>query len=420
MTTPSSSPAIPAAAAPPRPLLRAHRGFQLLLTGDTVSQFGSQVTALALPLVALSVFHASAFQMGLLTAASTVPVALVGLPAGAWVDRMRRRPVLMATDLTRFALVASIPLASAFGLLTLAQLYAVAVLAGTATVFFDVAHLSYLPFLVGRDRLTEGNAMLQTANRCANFSGPAVCGWLVQAAGPVGALVVDAVSFLVSAGSIGAIRRSEPRPEQTSRGSLRQQIAVGLRYVFQQPVLRMLVTSGVLLCLATTALLAVQPVLLVRDLGLSPGLYGLLLAGEGVGGFLGSLTAWSAIRRFGIARTIWVPSLAIVPFVLLMPFTGHGWLILLYPVGSFAFSVGISMRNVAQLSYRQGLCPPELLGRMNASMRVLTWGAMPLGGLLGGALAEWAGTRAALWAVFALIVLALPPVLTPALRTAQD
>jgi predicted MFS family arabinose efflux permease len=418
MTTSSSTPAM--AAPPTRSLLRGHRGFQLLLTGDTVSQFGSQVTVVALPLVALSTFHASAFQMGLLTAASTVPVAVVGLPAGAWVDRMRRRPVLIVTDLLRFALLASIPLAYALGVLTLAQLYAVAVLAGTATVFFDVAHLSYLPFLVGRDRLTEGNAALQTANRGANFSGPAVCGWLVQAAGPVGALVVDAVSFLVSAGSIGAIRRSEPQPEHESHGSLRQRIAVGLRYVFHDSVLRMLVASGVLLCLATTALLAIQPVLLVRDLGLSPGLYGLLLAGEGVGGFLGSLAAWPVIRRLGTARTIWVPSLAIVPFVLLMPFAGHGWLILFYPIGSFAFAVGISMRNVAQLTYRQSACPPELLGRMNASMRVLTWGAMPFGGLIGGALAQWAGTRAAMWAVFALIVLALLPVLTPALRAARD
>ncbi|MFJ6772228.1 MFS transporter [Kitasatospora sp. NPDC091257] len=414
MTTSSKPPAT--AAAPARSLLRAHRGFQLLLTGDTVSQFGSQVTMLAIPLVALSTFHASAFQMGLLTAASTIPVAVAGLPAGAWVDRMRRRPVLVAADLLRFALLASIPLAYAFGVLTLAQLYAVAVLAGTATVFFDVAHLSYLPFLVGRDRLTEGNAVLQTANRGAEFSGPAVCGWLVQAAGPVGALMVDAVSFLVSAASIGAIRRSEPQPEQTAHGSLRQQIAVGLRYVLHHPVLRVLVSSGVLLCLATTALLAVQPILLVRDLGMSPGLYGLLLVGDGIGGFVGSLAARPVIRRLGTARTIWVPSLAIVPFVLLLPFTGHGWLILLYPVGSFVFAVGISLRNVAQLSYRQGVCPPELLGRMNASMRVLTWGAMPLGGLLGGALAQWAGTRAALWAVFALIVLSLPPVLTPALR----
>ncbi|MFE4516830.1 MFS transporter [Kitasatospora sp. NPDC056783] len=418
MTTSSKPPAT--AAAPARSLLRSHRGFRLLLTGDTVSQFGSQVTVLAIPLVALSTFHASAFQMGLLTAASTVPVAVAGLPAGAWVDRMRRRPILVAADLLRFALLASIPLAHALGVLTLAQLYAVAVLAGTATVFFDVAHLSYLPFLVGRDRLTEGNAVLQTANRGAEFSGPAVCGWLVQAAGPVGALLVDAVSFLVSAASIGAIRRSEPQPETTAHGSLRRQIAVGLRYVLSHPMLRMLVSSGVLLCLATTALLAVQPILLVRDLGMSPGLYGLLLVGDGIGGFLGSMAARPVIRRLGTARTIWVPSVAIVPFVLLLPFTGHGWLILLFPVGSFVFAVGISLRNVAQLSYRQGVCPPELLGRMNASMRVLTWGAMPLGGLLGGALAQWAGTRAALWAVFALIVLSLLPVLTPALRNAQD
>ncbi|MFH9087068.1 MFS transporter [Streptomyces sp. NPDC017673] len=418
MTTSSSTSAI--AAAPSKSLLRAHRGFQLLLTGNTVSQFGSQVTMLALPLVALTVFDASALQMGLLTAASTVPIAVAGLPAGAWVDRMRRRPVLIATDLMRFGLLASVPLAYALDVLTLVHLYAVALLAGTATVFFDVAHLSYMPFLVGRDRLAEGNAVLQTATRGANFSGPAVCGWLVQAAGPVGALVVDAVSFLVSAGTIGAIRRSEPQPKSEARGSLRQQIAVGLRYIFDHAVLRMLVTSGVLLCLATTALLAIQPILLARDLKISPGLYGLLLAADGVGGILGSLTARAAIRRLGIARTIWVPSLAIVPFVLLMPFTGHGWLLLLYPLGSFAFAVGMSMRNVAQLTYRQNACPPELLGRMNASMRVLTWGAMPLGGLLGGALAQWAGTRAALWAVVALAALSVLPVLTRALRAAQD
>jgi MFS family permease len=418
MTTSSSTSAI--AAAPSKSVLRAHRGFQLLLTGNTVSQFGSQVTMLALPLVALTVFDASALQMGLLTAASTVPIAVAGLPAGAWVDRMRRRPVLIATDLVRFGLLASVPLAYALDVLTLVQLYAVALLAGTATVFFDVAHLSYMPFLVGRDRLAEGNAVLQTATRGANFSGPAVCGWLVQAAGPVGALVIDAVSFLVSAGTIGAIRRSEPQPKSEARGSLRQQIAVGLRYIFDHPVLRMLVTSGVLLCLATTALLAIQPILLVRDLKTSPGIYGLLLAADGVGGILGSLTARTAIRRLGIARTIWVPSLAIVPFVLAMPFTGNGWLLLLYPLGSFAFAVGMSMRNVAQLTYRQNVCPPELLGRMNASMRVLTWGAMPLGGLLGGGLAQWAGTRAALWAVVALVALSVLPVLTRALRAAQD
>ena len=407
-----------ASAGPTRPLLRSHRDFQQLFAADTVSKFGSQVTTVALPLVALALLHASAFQVGLLTAATTVATALIGLPAGVWVERSRRRSVMVGADLCRVVLMGSIPVAAAFHLLTMVQLYLVAVAAGAATVLFDVARMSYLPFLVGRDRLAEGNAAAQTVSQGAYFGGPAVCGWLVQLAGPAGAIAVDAASFLMSACSIGAIRAREPCPEPGDRRSLRTEISVGLHYVFRHPVLRMLVASGVLLCLATTMIIAVTPVLLVHQLGLSPGMYGIILAVDSVGGILGGVYASRVSRRLGMARTIWLPSVLLLPFVALIPFTGHGWLLLLFPTGTFAYSLGISIRNVAQLSYRQSTCPPELLARTNASMRFLTWSAMPVGGLLGGALAEWSGTRIALVTAVALIFLSAIPVLTKAVQRA--
>jgi hypothetical protein len=325
---------------------------------------------------------------------------------------------MIVTDLCRVFLLGSIPVAAAFHLLTMMQLYLVAVAAGAATVLFDVGHMSYLPFLVGRDRLAEGNAATQTVSQGAYFGGPAVCGWLVQLAGPAGAIAVDAASFLLSACSIGAIRAREPRPEPGDRRPLRTEISVGLHYVFRHPVLRMLVASGILLCLATTMIIAVTPVLLVHQLGLSPGMYGIILAVDSVGGILGGVYASRICRRLGTARAIWLPSVLILPFVTLIPFTGPGWLILLYPIGTFAYSLGISIRNVAQLSYRQSTCPDNLLARMNASMRFLTWSAMPVGGLLGGALAEWSGTRVALETAVALIFLSAIPVLTKSMRRA--
>lgn len=409
-----------AEAAPSRSLLRSHRGFQFLFAADTVSKFGSQVTTIALPLVALTVLHASALQVGLLTAATTVAIVLIGLPAGVWVERIRCRPVMVAADLCRFGLMASVPVAYALHMLTLPQLYLVALLAGAGTVMFDVAHMTYMPFLVGRDRLAESNGAAQTVNQGAYFGGPAVCGWLVQLAGPAGAVAIDAASFLISACSIGAIRQREPRPEVARDRSLRREIGAGLGYVRSQPVLRMLVVSGVMLCLATTGLLAVQPVLLVHDLGLSPALYGIVLAVDAAGGIAGGVFAARLTRRLGTARSIWVPSLLMLPFVLLVPFTGHGWLIALYPAGTFSYSFCISIRNVAQLSFRQSTCPPELLARMNASMRFLTWSAMPVGALLGGALAEWAGIRPALAVMVGIILLSVIPVLTKAVRHPTD
>jgi MFS family permease len=199
--------------------------FRRLWAGQTVSVLGTQVTYLALPLVAINVLAATTFQVGLIETAAFAPFLLVGLPAGAWVDRMRRRPVMIATDLARGALLATIPLAAALHALTLLQIYAVALLTGVATVFFDIAYQSYLPALVGRDGLVEGNAKLQASESIAQVGGPSLAGFLIQAITGALAILVDAGSYVVSAASIASIRKPEPRVIRTGPADLRREIA---------------------------------------------------------------------------------------------------------------------------------------------------------------------------------------------------
>lgn len=400
-------------------LIRRHRGFRLLFAADAISQLGSQVAVVALPLIALTLLDASPLQIGLLTAAGTTAFAVVGLPAGAWVDRFRRRPVLVTADLSRFLLMGSVPVAALFGVLTLPHLYLVALLAGVATVFFDVASMSYLPSLVGRDHLLSGNARLEAVETGARAGGPALGGWLVQLTNAVVGIMVDAVSFLVSAVALARIRHVED-PPAAGKARLRRQIAEGGRFVLGHPVLRLVGLAGFLGNFWETALLAVQPVFLLEHLGLSAGAYGLVVAVAGVGGLIGSSAASWVGARLGTRRTLWLPLVVGYPFLLLAPLAGHGWMLLLYPLGTLLAFAGGAMQNVAQLSYRQGICPPELLGRMNATMRFLIYGAMPLGGLAGGVLATALGFPASVWAIAVGLLLSILPMLAPAVRQLDE
>ncbi|WP_020634841.1 MFS transporter [Amycolatopsis alba] len=396
-------------------LFLGHRGFRLLFTADAISQLGSQVAVVALPLIALTLLNASPLEIGLLTAAGTAAFAFVGLPAGAWVDRFRRRPVLVAADFSRFLLMGSVPIAALFGVLTLPHLYVVALLAGVATVFFDVASMSYVPSLVARQNLLSANARLEAVETGARAGGPALGGWLVQLTNAVVGIAVDAVSFLLSAVALARIRHVEDQPVVV-KTRLRRQIAEGGRFVLRHPVLRLVGLAGFLGNFWESALLAVQPVFLLEHLGLGAGAYGLVVAAAGVGGLLGSSAASWAGARLGTRRTMWLPLVVGYPFLLLAPLAGSGWLVFLYPLGTFLAFFGGAMQNVAQLSYRQGICPPELLGRMNATMRFLIYGAMPLGGLAGGVLATVLGFPGSVWVIAAGLLLSILPMLAPAVR----
>jgi MFS family permease len=378
-------------------LISRHGDFRRLWIGNAVSQVGTQISMLAVPLLAVLTLHASTFQVGALTAAENAAFLLIGLPAGAWVDRLRRRPVLIAGDVLRAALLASLPLAAALRVLTLAQLYTVVIAVGVGTVFFDVAYQSYLPSLVGREHLVEANGRLEANRSVAYAVGPTVAGYLVQAFTAPFALLVDAVSFAWSAWWIVAIRHREPLPVAPPHRSLRREIIAGLRQIFGHPVLRAIAVYGSWTVLFMALARAVEVVFLIRTVHLSPAGIGLLYSLSSLGAVAGALVGAPIGRRLGPSRAMLWSALVAHLFMLLIPLTGPGARLLCYAFGVAVSSLCIVVFNIVSVSYRQTLCPDHMLGRMNATMRFMIWGALPVGGLIGGALGTALGLRPTLW-----------------------
>ncbi|QGV82299.1 MFS transporter [Streptomyces ficellus] len=394
------------------------RDFRMLLAGAAAGQLGAHITLVALPLVAVLELDATAFEVGLLTAAETAAFLVIGLPAGAWVDRMRKLPLMVRADLVRAVAMASVPAAAVAGVLTMAQLYVVALVTGVATVFFDVAHQSFLPQLLPRDHLVRGNGALETVRSSAQVTGPGIGGGLVQLLGAHLAVVADAIGYLLSALFLWGIRHREPRPVPVPGSSLRADIGEGLRFVLRQPLLRVIAVATGLGNFFTAVLMATQTVYLVRVLDLAPGTVGLVLSAAAVGGLLGAVGAGALAARVGQGRIIWLSVLVTGPFALLWPLSEQVGGGALFALGSAVVFFGAVVYNVAQVSFRQGLCPPKLLGRMNATLRFLMWGTLPLGALAGGALADGFGARTALLCCAAgFLTVPLPLVLSPLRRT---
>ena len=385
---------------PSRSLWR-HRDFRLLWGGQAVSRLGSQVSILAIPLVAIQLLHASTFEVGLLSTFETLPFLLVGLPAGAWVDRMARRPVLIGADVGRALLLATVPVGRETGVLGMGQLYAVALSTGVLTVFFDVAYQSYLPALVERDELVDGNAKLAATDSGAQVVGPGIGGALIAAVGAANAVVADAGSFVVSCLSLAFIRaREERHPRTTSaqpRTTLRTEIAEGLRFVLREPRIRSVAGATGTANLFSSMLFAVLLVFAVRQLGLGPGRLGLVFALGNVGALIGALTGGRIARRVGVGPTILWSMVLCGAGNLAFPLATPGTATLLLVVGTAVTAGGSVVYNISQVSMRQALCPLHLQGRMNASVRCLIWGTMPIGAFLGGVFGTWLGLRTTLW-----------------------
>ncbi|MFB7334287.1 MFS transporter [Streptomyces adustus] len=377
-----------------RPSLWRQRDFMLLWSGQTASEMGSAITQLALPLVAVVALNASTLEVGLLTAATTAAFALIALPAGALVDRGSKRSIMIVCDVLRLLIIGSVPVAAAFGTLTMAQLYLVAAAAGVCTVFFDVSYQSYVPSLVSAEYRMEANGKLGTTQAFAQLGGPGVGGGLVAVLGAAGALAADAISYAVSVASLLGIRtREEPPPARRPEETLRSRIAEGLRFVVGHKVLRKVVA-----CTGTANLFggmstALEVIFLVRELHVPPALIGLITAGTAVGGIVGGALAGRLARRIGSARIIWMSMLVFSAPQVVAAAAWRGWGVLLVPLGwGVAYFAGM-VYNVAQLSYRQSVTPPELMGRMNAAVRWVVWGTLPLGGILGGVLGTQIGVR---------------------------
>ena len=376
-----------------------HRDFRLLWAGQTVSEIGSQVSVLAVPLVAIDTLHAGTFAVGLLTSLATLPFLIVGLIAGAWVDRWPKRPVLLVADALRALALATIPLAWWLSALTMAQLYAVMLISGVLTVFFDVAYRSYLPVLVDRDELVDGNGKLAATMAGAQVAGPGLGGSLVAAIGAAPAVLADALSFVVSCASLLAVRADEPPTQRRPRlrGRLRSEIGEGLRFVWGEPRIRSVAAATATSNLFSTMGLAVLLVFLRRELHVGPARIGLLLAVASTGGVLGAVVAPRLALRFGVGRAIlWSIAFGGIGQLGYPLATARTATVLVIASG-FVLSAGAIAYNINQVSLRQALCPSTLQGRMNASVRFIIWGTMPVGGFAGAVLGASIGLRPTLW-----------------------
>ena len=369
--------------------LARHPEFRKLWVASAIDDVGSQVSALALPLIAAVTLGATPWQMGMLSAAGSAPTLLVGLFAGVWVDRLRRKPVMIAANLGSAALLLTIPLASGAGVLRIEILYLVTLSAGALTVVFDVAHLAFIPSLIGRDRLIEANSRIESTWSAAQVAGPGFGGVLIGAVGAPVAVLLDALSFVGSALLIGRTRVTEPRPApRDQRAGIVSEIREGVRVVFTHPILRVLGGSTATANFFGRMFMAVYILYMTRDLGLGAVGVGLVLATGGLGSLAGSLVAEPAARRFGPGPTMIVAQFLFgvtglaVPLAVLVPKVALPMIV----ASEFAQWMTYLTYSVNAISVRQATTPDRLLGRVNATMRVLGGGVLPIGALIGGAL----------------------------------
>lgn len=356
------------------------------------------VTRTAVPLVALLVLGAGPREMALLVVAASTAVLLVGFFAGAWVDRLPRRPVLIWTDVVRAVLLFWIPVAYAFDLLRIEQLYIVAFVQAALGTLFHSAYRSYLPALVGRDRLVEGNSRLATSSSIAEIGGPSLAGALVQIVSAPFAILVDAVSFVISAISLIAIRAREVGGPERIHGAIVREILEGLSVVRQHALLFPLAASSVTNHFFGSFYAALYSLYLLNDLGLTPFLLGVVISAGGVGSLAGSVFAGRVIRRVGIGRSIVVLFIGSSAIGILTPLaTGPLFLATLMVFLPQLIGDGLqTIEGIASVTLRQAVTPDRLLGRVNATLDVLDHGVAPLGALVGAAIAEAFGVRTAM------------------------
>ena len=374
-----------------------NRDFLLLWGGQTISQVGSAVTGVAIPLAAVLVLHAGAMQMGILGALNMAPFLLVTLLAGAYADRVRRRPLLIAADLARTALMAAVPALYLLGRLSMGDLYTIAFLTGLATVLFEVSYQSYLPAVVTRAALVDGNSKLEASRAVSQVAGPSLGGLLVQAMGAPLAIAADALSYVFSVASLLFIRGREPVPEPSGHPHIWAEIGEGLRVVVGNRTLWSI--AG---CTGTSNLFggistAIYVLYVVQVLHLSPAALGLVYGIGSAGAFVGALVATRVGRRLGTGPTIIAMILLAGLGSLLVPLATVALAVPFLLAAGVISSFGSTTYNIQQVSLRQSITPDRVLGRMNASMRFLVWGTIPLGSLLGGFLAQQMGLHAALW-----------------------
>jgi MFS family permease len=380
----------------PKGLLQ-HRDFLHLWTAQTLSMLGTEATALAIPLLAVVTLQASAFDMGVLALAASLPAPLFGLVAGVWTDRVRRRPILVGADLGRAVLLGTVPLAVFLDLLTIPYLCAVLVIVAFFTIWFDVAHASLLPALVTREQLVEGNSKLEISRSGAMIAGPGLAGLLIQAISAPVAILMDAFSYLVSAVLLVRIRTVEVPPERaTFKSPVWKEAREGFRAVRQDRRLATMALSLSVFNLFSSMLNALFILFAVRELDIEAAALGLIFAVGSAGFPVGAAAAGWIARKIGVGWAIIYGAVISDLALLLIPLAGimpDAAVPLLIASRVIAMLTG-PVTAINQLSLCQSLTPHRLLGRVNATMLVLALGLAPLGALMAGGLGEIIGLQA--------------------------
>lgn len=396
----------------------AARAFWTYWSASATSSVGSAVRAVALPLTALLALHASAFQMGVLAASAYSAWLVIGLPAGVIVQRLPLRRLQVGMDLARALAMASVPLAWWAGVLTMTQLVLVALVTSFAAVLFDVANSTFLPGVVPKEELTARNSLMSGTHAVSQLGGPSLGGLLVQLVGAVPTLLVDALSYVVSA--ILLRRLPERTAPATARPPMRVLIREGWDFVTRHPVMGPCMWDATVVNFVCGGQMALFALYLLRDLHAPAGLVGFLLAAEGVGSLVGAALVPSVVRAIGSARACLVAGFVSVAGAFLIPVGERelGWV--LFAVGNVVFAGGVVVLSTATRTYRQIASPPELLSRVMATVRFVSWGAIPLGGLTAGALATWLGAREALFVLAVLTLLSPMFLLASPVRHLRD
>ena len=399
-----TSPAAPgdaSAASPiaPKGSLWRDRNFLTMWSGQAFSQFGAQLTELAVPVLAVIVLGASEFEVGVLTAAGVAAFLEVGLPAGAWIDRMRKRHVMIWADGVRAVALAALPTLWALGLLEMWHLYTVALIVGVATVFFDVSYQSLIPSLVRPNQIAEANGKLESTHQLAGIAGPAAGGWLIAALSAPLAIVGTVFTYIASFIALLLTRDHEQPRDVADRAPIMHEIAEGLRWVFGNPLLRRIVGTTGVSNLFSTISFTMLPIFLLRELGLSPASMGIIFALGAIGGLLGAIATPHIVRWIGEAPAIPVSAIAfsvialVLPVAAMIPSIAFPLLV----AQGFVSSFTVLLYNITQVTFRQRITPPRLLGRMNASVRFVVWGVMPIAALVSGVLGANFGVITTMW-----------------------
>jgi predicted MFS family arabinose efflux permease len=390
-------------------LLRRHRNFRLLWTGETTSQVGTSVTGIVLPVIAVTSLHASAFTVSLLRAVAWLPWLVIGLLVGAWIDQLREhRGLMIACDFVAAAAFATVPVAWALSDLTALQLILVALAAGTASVFFNTAYAVFLLEVVGdgEERAT-GNSALQGSASAANVGGPGLGGLLIDLLGATFALLADCASFLVSAVCLAAVRHPPDRPRRArDTAPMRERVREGIRFLRHEPLLRSLTLFGGSSNLALTGYQSILVVFLLRETHLRSDVVGLVLALTGLGGVTGAFLARPLAARLGSARALLATKAAGGAGALLIPLATSPSRAAFVVAGGILVGAGIIAGNIITATFVQSYVPADVFARTSATNNVINYGTIPLGALLGGTLAATVGLTPALWITTAMVPLA--------------